>query len=104
MSAVSPALTFRRRAAPPPAAWGGALPGPPAAVGRPAGRTRRGRSGSPAELSGASSAVAGLGGGEVPVDGGPGDAELGGDRRHGVAALAVLAGLVVHVPGQPDLS
>jgi hypothetical protein len=35
----------------------------------------------------------------VPVDSGAGDTELGGDLRHGVAALAVWAGLVIHLLG-----
>lgn len=41
---------------------------------------------------------------QVPVDGGAGDAELGGDLRNGVAAFAVLAALVVHLPGKLDLT
>ena len=35
----------------------------------------------------------------MPVDGGAGDAELGGNLGHGIAALAAGAGLVVHLLG-----
>lgn len=41
---------------------------------------------------------------EVAVDGGAGDAEFGGDLGDGVAALALGVSLVVHLPGELDLS
>ena len=41
---------------------------------------------------------------EVAVDGGAGDAEFGGDLGDGVAALAVVAEFVIHLPGQCDLA
>jgi len=40
---------------------------------------------------------------QVPVHGGALDAELVGDLLHGVAALAVFAGLLVHLPAPLDL-
>ena len=41
---------------------------------------------------------------EVAVDRGAGDAEFVGDLLDGVCALAVGAGLVVHLPGEADLA
>src|SRR5699024_1920956 len=41
---------------------------------------------------------------QVAVDGGAGDAELGRDLVHGVAAPAVVAGFFVHLAGQFHLS
>ncbi len=41
---------------------------------------------------------------QCAVDGRPGHAELGGDRRHRVAPFAVLAEFVVHLPGEFDLA
>src|SRR2546423_1526391 len=38
------------------------------------------------------------------VDGRPGHAELGGDLRHGVTPLAVVAKFVVHLPCELDLA
>ena len=43
--------------------------------------------------SAASSRVASFSDGEMPVDGGAGDTELGGDLRHRVATLPIRAGL-----------
>ena len=40
----------------------------------------------------------------MAVDGGAGDAELGGDLGDGVAAFAVVPDLVVHLPGEGDLA
>ncbi len=42
--------------------------------------------------------------GEMPVDGGPGDAELGGDVSDGVQAPAVGSGFLVPVSGDPGLA
>ncbi len=41
---------------------------------------------------------------QMPVDGGAGDPEFGGDLRHGVRAFALVVGLVVHLLGQGDLA
>jgi len=40
----------------------------------------------------------------MPVDGGAGDPEFGGDLRHGVRAFALVVDLVVHLLGQGDLA
>ncbi len=42
--------------------------------------------------------------GEVSVDGGAGDAELVGDLGDGVFAFAVVAGLLVHLASQLNLT
>jgi hypothetical protein len=41
---------------------------------------------------------------KVPVDSGAGDAELGGDLSHGVSALAVWAGFLIHLLGNAGLA